>query len=143
MEPRVASGPDVTVVRGIVKAAYEPWVPVVGMRPRPLDDDYESLVADGVVWLVGSPAVGLIVLVEEPGALVVENVAVHPDQHGKGVGKALMAFAESRARALGKEKVRLYTHRKMTTNISLYQRLGYVLTPREDPPVVHLEKLLR
>jgi hypothetical protein len=40
MEPRPATGPDVTVVREIVTAAYEPWVPIVGMRPIPLEADY-------------------------------------------------------------------------------------------------------
>ncbi len=144
-DPRLATAADVTVVRRIVAAAYEPWIPVVGMRPLPLEADYERLVADGLVWVTGDPVTGLIVLVDEPGVLLVENVAVHPDRHGQGVGRRLMAFAEERARTAGKTKVRLYTNRKMASNIALYERLGYVRTRLDEIEgrlAVHLEKVL-
>src|SRR5262245_1504012 len=98
-DPRLATAADVTVVRRIVDAAYEPWIPVIGMRPIPLEADYERLVADGRVWVTGVPVHGLIVLVDEPGVLLIDNVAVHPDLHGQGIGRRLLAFAEDRARA--------------------------------------------
>jgi GNAT superfamily N-acetyltransferase len=144
-DPRIATAADVTAVRRIVDAAYEPWIPVVGMRPLPLEADYERLVADRQVWVTGDPVTGLIVLVDEPGVLLVENVAVYPDMHGQGIGRRLMAFAEERARANGKTKLRLYTNRKMASNIALYERLGYVRTRLDEIEgrlAVHFEKSL-
>ncbi|GAB3666629.1 GNAT family N-acetyltransferase [Actinocorallia lasiicapitis] len=145
MEIRVAGVADVRRVEGIVRAAYEPWVTVVGMRPIPMEADYARLVGDGLVWVAGEPVDGLIVLVPEAEALLVENVAVEPGAQGKGVGRALLAFAEEEARRLGKAQVRLYTNRLMASNIALYERVGYVRTRQETidgRQVVHLEKWL-
>jgi hypothetical protein len=36
-----------------------------------------------------------------------------------------MSFAESHARAIGREELRLYTNVKMVENRALYARLGY------------------
>jgi len=74
--------------------------------------------------------VGLIVLVQEPDHLLVENVAVAPGRQGEGIGRALLAFAEAEAREAGTPVLRLYTHAAMTENLALYPRLGYEQTDR-------------
>lgn len=139
---RQAEQSDLAAVRAIVEAAYGPWVPIVGVRPRPMDADYPALVAGGLVHVLENGEVdALIVLHPEPGALLVENVAVRPDRQGRGLGRRLMAFAEFRARSLGLSSVRLYTHEKMISNIGLYTSLGYVETGREGP-IVHMSKVV-
>jgi ribosomal protein S18 acetylase RimI-like enzyme len=150
---RVAAATDRAAVEEIVREAYRPWVPVVGGRPQPMDADYARLIADGRVYVTGpageaAPGAGLdglIVLVPEEDGLLVENVAVRPGLHGRGIGRRLMAFAEEEARRRGLPAVRLYTHERMTRNIDLYEALGYQQTGREPiggGDLVHLRKPL-
>jgi len=146
---RIAVPGDADSVRAVVDAAYEPWIPVIGIRPLPLEADYDQLIAAGVVTVLvprdDGRMAGLIVLVPEPEALLIENVAVDPVFQGRGFGRALLAHAEATARSTGLRSVRLYTHRLMATNIALYERLGYAITTRETHegrPVVHMTKTL-
>ncbi|MFF4620022.1 GNAT family N-acetyltransferase [Nonomuraea jabiensis] len=126
---RLADHPDKAAVERLVHDAYSPWIEVVGMRPLPMEADYGALIAAGRVHVTDALD-GLIVLVPEDGVLLVENVAVRPDRQGKGLGRALMAYAEEEARRLGLPALRLYTNTKMTANIALYESLGYVETGR-------------
>lgn len=143
-EIRLAGEADRTAVEEVVTAAYTPWVAVIGGRPRPLDADYAALIADRRVHVVGDGGVdGLIVLLPEADALLVENVAVRPALHGRGIGRRLLGYAEDEAGRLGLPALRLYTHEKMGSNLRLYQRLGYVETGREPAGagnIVHLSK---
>ena len=104
------------------------------MRPAPLFADYPDLVRRGLVSVIeaGGSVGGLIVLVEMPGYLQVDNVAVDPARQGEGLGRALMSYAEDAARAAGLAELRLFTHSKMTENRALYKRLGYTETDRRD-----------
>ena len=146
---RIASSGDADAVRAVVTAAYTPWIPVIGMRPRPLEADYDGLIEAGSVTVLIPQDLGriaaLIVLVAEPETLLIENVAVDPEFQGRGFGRTLLAYAEEAAKSAGLARVRLYTHRLMASNIALYERLGYAITSREDRegrPVVHLTKTL-
>ncbi|MEU9844735.1 GNAT family N-acetyltransferase [Actinomadura sp. NPDC048032] len=127
---RPAAQPDRLRIEEIVEAAYAPWAEIIGARPIPMDADYATLIDAGQVF-VTVPGDGLIVLVPEDGVLLIENVAVDPDRHGRGIGRTLLAFAEERARTLSLPRLRLYTNELMTPNIALYERLGYRETGRE------------
>ena len=69
-------------------------------------------------------------LLPKPDHLLLDNIAIRPDRQGQGLGRQLIAFAEDEARRLGYPELRLYTHEKMTENITLYGRLGFVETGR-------------
>jgi ribosomal protein S18 acetylase RimI-like enzyme len=126
MAIRPAQRDDVEAIRSLIERAYGPWVPVIGMRPGPMESDYAALVEEGDVYVWADPdVVGLLVLRPDGGALMVENVAVDPSRQGRGLGPTLLEFAESQARARGTDELRLYTHDRMTTNIELYERLGW------------------
>ncbi|GAA2215400.1 GNAT family N-acetyltransferase [Nonomuraea monospora] len=127
---RLAHDGDRDAVERLVQDAYTPWIEVIGMRPLPLEADYAALIADGRVHVTDGLE-GLIVLVPEEGVLLVDNVAVRPELHGRGIGRALMAHAEQEARRLGLPALRLYTNVKMTANIALYESLGYRETGRQ------------
>jgi ribosomal protein S18 acetylase RimI-like enzyme len=143
---RPAEDGDRAAVESIVRAAYAPWVPVIGVKPRPLTADYGELIASGQVYVLENGEIdALIVLAAEDADLLVENVAVRPDRQGRGLGRRLMAFAEFRARSLRLPALRLYTNEKMAANIELYESLGYRETGREaigPLHVVHMRKQL-
>jgi GNAT superfamily N-acetyltransferase len=92
--------------------------------------------SDGVV-------VGVLVLAVTEEGFLVDNVAVHPSRRGTGLGRALLELAEAEARRAGFDSVYLYTHEKMTENLSLYSRIGYVEYDRHrlgDFSLVYLRK---
>jgi ribosomal protein S18 acetylase RimI-like enzyme len=131
---RPARPPDASPIRDLVQAAYGHYVERIGQRPAPMDADYEEQVREGRAFVAEERGelVGAIVLVQYPDHLLVDNVAVDPARQGEGIGRALLAFAEDRARAAGTPTLRLYTHSKMTENRALYARLGYEETERRD-----------
>jgi ribosomal protein S18 acetylase RimI-like enzyme len=142
---RPATPEDRARVEDIVRESYAKWVRLIGAQPAPLRADYRALIDAGRVFVLdsGDAVAGLIVLVDEPDTLLIENVAVWPAAQGRGLGRRLLSFAEDRARALGRPAIRLYTHELMTTNIALYHSLGYRETGREDVvrgQTVHMRK---
>ncbi|MBL8703903.1 MAG: GNAT family N-acetyltransferase [Rhodospirillales bacterium] len=129
---RPARPADVARIAAIVDQAYEIYIPRIGKKPGPMLDDYAARVAEDVVWVaeLDGRVVGILVLLPEPDHVLLDNVAVAPEAHGKGIGRALVAFAEDEARRRGHAEIRLYTHEKMTENVAMYPRLGYAETHR-------------
>ena len=127
VELRPARTSDVAALIDIVERAYAPYVERIGRRPAPMDDDYASRVQQGQVAVAAQPdeIVGLIVLIACDGHLMIEAVAVDPNKHGRGVGRALLAHAEDVAVNLDLPEVQLYTNVAMTENLKLYPHLGY------------------
>ena len=69
--------------------------------------------------------VGALVLIDQDGGLLLDNVAIQPNYQGRGLGRRLIAFAEDEARRLGHRTLDLYSHVTMTESIALYGALGY------------------
>ncbi len=132
---RTALASDAAVLADLATASYEPYLARMrGQRPAPMDADYAASIARDHVWVAesGGGLAGFVVVVDEPEATLLENVAVHPDWRGRGVGRLLVAIAEDHARATGTSTVRLYTHASMLENQRLYTHLGYAEVDRED-----------
>ena len=125
---RPAEAADVPTVAALVNAAYGHYVERIGFAPRPMLDDYAQVIRNKRVTVAESRGtiVGVVVLDVDDEGFVVDNVAVEPSHRGAGVGRALLEFAEAAARSAGFDSIYLYTHEKMTENIALYLRIGYV-----------------
>jgi GNAT superfamily N-acetyltransferase len=126
-EPR-----DALPLASCVDAAYRHYILRMGKPPGPMLADYAGEIACHQVWVVEAAGqiIGGLVLIPEEDYLLLDNIAVHPDQQGRGVGRALLALADAEALSQGYRELRLYTHETMTENIALYTRCGWVETHR-------------
>ena len=144
---RPATAADVPRLTELARAAYGRYVERLGGPPRPMTDDYADVVRSHRVTVAerSGAIVGLIVLAVGDEGFVVDNVAVDPSHQGTGVGRALLEHAEVAARRAGFDSIYLYTHEKMTENLALYSRIGYVEYDRRlhgDACLVYLRKRL-
>jgi GNAT superfamily N-acetyltransferase len=89
--------------------------------------DYRQVIREQSVTVAeeGGRVVGVLVLSTTRRGFLLDNVAVQPAEQGRGIGVALLAYAEAEARRAGHRFVTLYTHVTMTENRALYGRLGY------------------
>src|SRR5690349_17836322 len=124
---REAVPSDREAVEACVKVAYAKYIARIGKPPAPILADYAALIATGEVYVIEAAGqiLGAIVIELRPDHLFIENVAVHPDAQGTGLGYRLMRFAEETARANHLTEIRLYTHELMTENLAYYPRLGF------------------
>jgi len=130
---RRAEPEDRETVEAIVREAYSIYIERIGKPPGPMLDDYGALITEGAVSVLEEPGAAIaaiLVLLPKPDHLLLDNIAVRPDRQGQGLGGQLIAFAEAEARRLGFAELRLYTHERMTENIALYTRLGFLETGR-------------
>lgn len=129
---RRATAAEWPAVTALVQRAYAPWIAAVGRRPAPMDDDYAARCAAGDVFVlpIDGAMAAILVVQDRADHLWLDNIAVDPDFQGRGIGRALLAFAEAEARQRGLRDIRLLTHQQMLSNIALYARCGYVETER-------------
>lgn len=142
---RPATAADVAAVKAVTDAAYTPYIERIGVVPVPMEADHAADVAAGKVFVTGDPVTGLVVLEAHEDHLFLDSIAVHPDAHGRGVGRRLLRFVDTHARALGLPEVRLFTNALMWENQKIYPRYGYeVVARRADGPYdrVHYRKRL-
>ncbi len=137
--PDTASGPpglrrataaDLPAIKAIIDAAYAKYLTRMDKRPAPMFRDYRPSVEDGTTWVAGSPVTAVLTLYPREDHLLVENIAIHPDAQGRGLGRALMGFAEQEAARRGFTRMALVTHEAMTENQAIYGRLGYTEVDR-------------
>ena len=133
-EMRQAVAGDAAAIRALTRAAYAKWVPVIGREPMPMVADYEAAVAKhrfDLLYMDGTLA-ALIETIAKDDHLLIENVAVDPAFQKRGLGRKLMAHAEMVAAQAGYGMLRLYTNKSFAENVTLYQRLGYVVDREEE-----------
>ena len=144
---RSADRLDASNVAELVAAAYGHYVERIGGPPGPMTDDYTEVIRNRQVTVAerNGAIVGVIALTLTNEGFLIDNVAVHPSHRGTGLGRALLEFAEAEARRAGFDSIYLYTHEKMTENLALYSRIGYVEYDRRSQgefSLVYLRKQL-
>ena len=132
MRIRPADIADLAAIARIVVAAYTKYIERIGKPPGPMLDDYAALIRAHAVWVTDDLS-GLIVLLAEPDHLLLDNIAVDPALQGRGVGRALMRFAEAEARRrLG-----------VAARVPLLLSLGFATGPKQLPLVLRALARLR
>ena len=120
---------DVDAMGRCARKAYSHYIERLGKEPGPMVDDYSVRVRDADAYVVrrNTEVIGLLVLVMDESGCLLDNVAVDPEYSGAGIGKKLMTFAENLAVEMGYAVLELYTHERMTENIAMYLKWGYVI----------------
>ena len=133
LEFRPARIEDATAITECVASAYSHYIDRIGKPPGPMLDDYSEMIMQHYVQVLvdGTNIVGVLVLIRQTQSLLLDNVAVHPDYQGIGLGRQMMTFAEQEALRMGYKAVILYTNEHMTENLELYKTLGYLETERK------------
>ena len=123
---RPAHAQDVDGITACVDAAYRPYIERIGRKPGPMLEDYARVIEERQVTVAESKGgiAGVLVLALTPEGLLLDNVAVLPEH--RGIGKALLQYAESEARRQGFGSLYLYTHEQMSENRALYSKIGYI-----------------
>lgn len=88
----------------------------------------------GEVWAIGTQPVACVFFTYKPDALYIGKLAVSAQHRRKGLASALMAVAESRARALGLAALELQTRIELVENHLTYLSMGFVETGRSAHP---------
>lgn len=91
------------------------------------DPHYHVYVAVAQTQIVGTFALILISSIAHGGAPhgVVEDVVVHPDWRGHGIGQQMMRFAMARCREAGCYKMALSSHLSRENTHQFYESLGF------------------
>jgi N-acetylglutamate synthase-like GNAT family acetyltransferase len=124
---RKAVPTDARGVAALMQAAYSPYLSRLDGPLPPLEADYAEEVGAHQAWVMEEAGViiGALFLDAADDHMVLVNVAVSPDQQGRGLGRRLIGKAEQETRAQGIRELRLFTHAKATENVILYTRLGW------------------
>jgi ribosomal protein S18 acetylase RimI-like enzyme len=124
---RPATPADASAIAALVDRAYERYIPRMGRKPRPMLADYDSLVADGVVTVfeAGGRVCGALVAWVDGDSFYVDTLAVDPELHRTGIGRALLDAADELGRLAGCRRLALYTNAAMTENLEYYPRRGF------------------
>jgi GNAT superfamily N-acetyltransferase len=119
---------DADAVAGCVTAAFSPYIERIGKPPAPMLLDFPALIAESKLWVaeLAGRVVGVLVQYETEAGFYIDTVAARPELHGRGIGRALLLFAESEAARRGYRSLYLCTNLKMTENQAFYPKIGYV-----------------
>lgn len=130
---------DAEAIKQIVIAAYSKYVSRMGgQEPAPMTADYHTIIASDSqqVFVLRRQDDGTVVgsiLLSDPGdgSIKVNNLVVGAASQGRGHGRLLMRFAEGVARERGRTALTLFTNEKMTENVVLYPKMGFVEVERK------------
>lgn len=126
---RLASEKDIPNIEQLIVETYTKYVSRMnGVTPGPMRDNYHEVLENHGIYLLedNKGLAALLVLIDEEDHLLLDNIAVRNDLHGRGIGKDLFEFANEQAKVRGYKELRLYTAEAMWENIALYKKTGWV-----------------
>jgi predicted N-acetyltransferase YhbS len=141
------------VVHRLTQQAFAPHLalePPTGAARESVESVRDELArGGGVVGWIGSRPVACMRLGEEDGHLHVRRLAISPELQGRGLGRAMMAWAESAARSRGLPEVTVGVRLALTGNRAFFARLGYEPVAEhahpgyDNPTSVEMRKLVQ
>ena len=126
---RPAMPEDAAALGAIAEAAYQPYIAEMGRKPAPMVADFDAHIVKDiclVLWLEGKIA-GYAIILDRADGYWLENIAVHPEHHKKGLGTALIEAVEAVIRPRA-DHYKLYTNIVMQSNARWYLSLGFKQT---------------
>lgn len=125
---------DAEAIAALTNAVYAKWIPLIGGLPLPMRTNYAEALREHDFELVerNGVLIGLIETEDTTDYLYIVNVAVAEDAQGRGLGRRLVAHAESQSLAKGFGETRLMTNALYEVNIRLYEALGYQIYARDS-----------
>ncbi len=111
----------------------------LGIGPLPGPGTVAEFAAALVVLVAGDPPVGLCRVDGIGSGAHLEQLSVHPDHGGRGIGRALLRAAVEWSRANGYEELTLVTYRDVPWNGPFYASEGFaeVSQPADEWLVAH------
>ena len=134
---RRAEAQDADPLSDCINAAYSVYSSLIADLPS-VSEGIAQTIESSRVWIaeVDAGIVGGIILTPHEEFMMLENVAVHPDSSGMGIGTALIRQAEVDCLEFGLQELRLSTHIDMPENVHLYKHLGWLETGRSGNKVL-------
>lgn len=90
------------------------------------------------ILVAGNPPVGFARVDEVGGQAHLEQLSVHPDSAGRGIGRSLLAAAIDRARSAGYNAMTLCTFADIPFNAPFYASCGFEVLPEPGPALAAL-----
>ena len=123
---------DVTTIVSIIHLAFQEYDgrldPPSGAHRETPEKILDRLATDRpVLALLGERAIGCVFYRAEQDHMYFGRLAVLPPYRGRGIGDALIAYVEARARDFGLPCVRLGVRVVLPNLRARYERLGYRL----------------
>jgi GNAT superfamily N-acetyltransferase len=124
-EIRPARPGELPLLQDIERAAGRPFAEIgmtaIAEDEPPSPATLEEYRRDGRAWVAGDPPYAYLLYRWVDGNLHIEQVSVHPDRAGRGIGRALIEHVAARAGT----PVTLTTFTDVPWNAPYYERLGF------------------
>ena len=118
--------PDEMALLPPLETAADTMFDALDIGPLPGPGTVEEFSAALVVLVAGDPPVGLCRIDALAGGAHLEQLSVHPDHAGRGVGRAMLRAACDWAREAGYRNLTLATYRDVPWNTPFYASEGFV-----------------
>ena len=118
--------PDEMALLPPLEAAADTMFDALAIGPLPGPGTVEEFSGALVVLVAGDPPVGLCRIDALAGGAHLEQLSVHPDHAGHGVGRALLRAACDWAQEAGYRDLTLATYRDVPWNAPFYVSEGFV-----------------
>lgn len=151
IEIRTALETDAEAVSEVLRRAfaeYEPLYTRAGFAvTTPGPDRIRQRMQEGPVWIAVEQGrvIGTVSAVLQPNGCYIRGMAVLPDSRAKGLGRLLLATAESFAREHGMDRLHLSTTPFLGRAIRLYTAFGFERGSDGDllgTPMFNMTKML-